>query len=73
MFNFVFYTSDWQFTRMQLLDILKRKDTFWIPGVSSQIKKPYKTFHRLHVSPRINDKINLPYKEVWFKKYFTKW
>ncbi len=72
MFNFVFYTSDWQFTRMQLLDILKRKDTFWIPGVSSQIKKPYKTFHRLHVSPRINDKINLPYKEVWFKKYFTK-
>lgn len=69
MYNFIFHTTDWHFTKYQLADILNRKDVCWKPGVSSTIGHAYKLLHKIHFSERINQRVHLPGKYIWYKAY----
>lgn len=67
-YNFVFFLADNDYQKICYSSLFGNKHAQIV--YNWNLGKVTNFIHRIHMSPKINAKIKLPFKKIWYKKYF---
>lgn len=70
-YNYIILGSDWDLYKYSYSDIREYPNVQYLPGPSIQSHSFLDTLRRLHFNVKLNSIINVPFKKVWNRLYFS--
>lgn len=69
--NFVFFWGSEDYYKAAFSDIENLSNVIYIQSIPRTENRILTTFHKIHNSTRINKRLNIPFKNIWFPLYFS--
>lgn len=71
-YNYIILGSYFDFYKCAYADIISLTNVRYIDRpITDVTNKLVRLLHKIHNLPQLNSKINLPYRDIWFKKYIN--
>lgn len=70
-YNYVLLSTDWDVYRQFYSDVLHRDDVCYVAGPQASKRGLEKLLYRAHFNKKLNRLVQLPFKGLWNRSYFT--